>query len=57
MAPAFDEDGNYIGPDGFDPQTGEWKEGYEDQRTQWEQEYAEAQARWEACLLYTSRCV
>ena len=48
MAPAFDEDGNYIGPDGFDPQTGEWKEGYEDQRAQWEQEYAEAQARWEA---------
>ena len=25
MAPAFDEDGNYIGPDGFDPQTGDWK--------------------------------
>ena len=48
MAPAFDEDGNYIGPDGFDPQTGEWKEGYEDQRAQWEQEYADAQARWEA---------
>jgi small subunit ribosomal protein S1 len=48
MAPAFDEDGNYIGPEGFDPQTGEWKEGFEGQRTQWEQEYAEAQARWEA---------
>jgi small subunit ribosomal protein S1 len=48
MAPAFDEDGNYIGPDGFDPQTGEWKEGFEEQRAQWEQEYAEAQERWEA---------
>lgn len=48
MAPAFDEAGNYIGPDGFDPSTGEWKVGFEDQRTAWEQEYAEAHARWEA---------
>ncbi|MAT62133.1 MAG: 30S ribosomal protein S1 [Micrococcales bacterium] len=48
MAPAFDEDGKYIGPEGFDPQTGEWKEGFEGQRTQWEQEYADAQDRWEA---------
>ncbi|MCB0917567.1 MAG: 30S ribosomal protein S1 [Actinobacteria bacterium] len=48
MAPAFDEDGNYIGPEGFDPQTGEWKEGFEHQREEWEKEYADAQARWEA---------
>jgi small subunit ribosomal protein S1 len=48
MAPAFDEGGNYVGPDGFDPETGEWKAGYEDQRAQWEREYAEAHARWEA---------
>ena len=48
MAPAFDEAGNYIGPDGFDPETGEWKSGFEDQRTAWEQEYADAHARWEA---------
>ena len=48
MAPAFDEAGNYIGPEGFDPGTGEWKVGFEDQRTQWEQEYAESHARWEA---------
>ena len=48
MAPAFDEAGNYIGPDGFDPETGEWKAGFEDQRTAWEREYAEAHARWEA---------
>jgi len=48
MAPAFDEAGNYIGPDGFDPSTGEWKQGYEDQRIAWEQEYADAHARWEA---------
>ena len=48
MAPAFDESGNYIGPEGFDPETGEWKAGFEAQRTQWEREYAEAHARWEA---------
>jgi len=48
MAPAFDEAGGYIGPDGFDPETGEWKVGFEDQRTRWEKEYAEAHSRWEA---------
>ena len=48
MAPAFDEAGNYIGPDGFDPETGEWKAGFEDQRAAWEQEYADAHSRWEA---------
>ncbi len=48
MAPAFDDAGNYIGPEGFDPETGEWKAGFESQRAAWEQEYAEAHARWEA---------
>jgi small subunit ribosomal protein S1 len=48
MAPAFDDAGNYIGPEGFDPETGEWKAGFESQRSAWEQEYAEAHARWEA---------
>ena len=48
MAPAFDEAGNYTGPEGFDPETGEWKGGFEEQRTEWEREYAEAHARWEA---------
>ena len=48
MAPAFDEAGKYIGPEGFDPETGEWKAGFEDQRAAWEQEYADAHARWEA---------
>ncbi len=48
MAPAFDEAGNYTGPEGFDPETGEWKAGFESQRTEWEREYAEAHARWEA---------
>ena len=48
MAPAFDGAGKYIGPEGFDPETGEWKAGFEDQRAAWEQEYADAHARWEA---------
>jgi small subunit ribosomal protein S1 len=48
MAPAFDEAGNYVGPDGFDPETGEWRSGFEGQRAEWEKEYAEAHARWEA---------
>ena len=40
--------GNYIYPEGFDPETNEWKPGYEEQQAAWEQQYAEAQARWEA---------
>jgi small subunit ribosomal protein S1 len=48
MAPAFDEAGAYIGPDGFDPETGEWKAGFETQRTDWEKEYSDAHQRWEA---------
>ena len=48
MPASYDEAGKYIGPDGFDPETGEWKPGSEDQRTEWEKQYAEAHARWEA---------
>ncbi len=47
MAPSYDEAGSYIGPEGFDPETGEWKVGFEDQRAEWEAQYAEAHARWE----------
>jgi small subunit ribosomal protein S1 len=47
MAPSYDEAGTYIGPEGFDPETGEWKVGFEDQRAEWEAQYAEAHARWE----------
>ena len=48
MTASYDEQGNYIYPEGFDPETNEWKPGYEEQRAAWEQQYAEAQARWEA---------
>ncbi|KHL14577.1 small subunit ribosomal protein S1 [Mumia flava] len=48
MASSYDEQGNYIYPEGFDPETGEWREGYDEQRETWERQYAEAHARWEA---------
>jgi small subunit ribosomal protein S1 len=48
MTTSYDDQGNYVYPDGFDPETGEWLEGYEEQRTTWEEQYAEAHARWEA---------
>jgi len=47
MAANYDEAGNYIYPDGFDPETGEWLPGYEAQREAWEAQYAEAQKRFE----------
>jgi small subunit ribosomal protein S1 len=48
MTASYDDQGNYLYPDGFDPETGEWLEGYDDQKAAWEQQYAEAHARWEA---------
>jgi small subunit ribosomal protein S1 len=48
MAPAFNDAGEYVGPDGFDPETGEWRPGSESQREEWERQYADAHARWEA---------
>src|SRR5213076_2117366 len=36
MAASYDEQGNYIYPEGFDPETGEWREGFESQREEWE---------------------
>jgi small subunit ribosomal protein S1 len=47
MAATYDADGNYLYPDGFDPETGEWLEGFDTQREAWELQYAEAQARFE----------
>ena len=48
MPASYDEQGNYIYPEGFDPETGEWLEGYDEQRAVWEEQYAKAHARWEA---------
>src|SRR5690349_7818828 len=47
MAATYDEQGNYVYPEGFDPETGEWLEGFDEQRATWEKQYAEAHARWE----------
>jgi len=48
MTSSYDDQGNYVYPDGFDPETGEWQEGFEEARATWEKQYAEAHARWEA---------
>ncbi len=47
MAAEYDDQGNYIYPEGFDVETGDWQEGFEAQREAWEKEYAEAHARYE----------
>jgi small subunit ribosomal protein S1 len=48
MTTSYDDQGNYIYPEGFDPETGEWLPGHEEAQTHWEQQYAEAHTRWEA---------
>ena len=47
MLTEYDDQGNYKYPDGFDPETQEWKEGFDSAREAWELQYAAAQARWE----------
>ena len=44
----YDEQGNYVYPEGFDSESQEWLEGYEKQREEWEHQYAEARSRYEA---------
>ncbi|HSN11510.1 MAG TPA: 30S ribosomal protein S1 [Propionibacteriaceae bacterium] len=48
MAATYDEAGNYVYPEGFDPETGEWLPGHEAAQAEWERQYAEAHSRWEA---------
>ena len=48
MAASYDDAGQYIYPEGFDADTGEWQEGFETQRDAWEKQYADAQKRFEA---------
>ena len=45
MPGRYDENGNFIYPEGFDPDAQEWKPGFEAAREEWERQYAEAQAR------------
>src|SRR6201995_4575290 len=37
MAATYADQGNYIYPEGFDPETGEWLEGHDEQRKGWEE--------------------
>ncbi len=48
MAAQYDTEGNYIYPEGFDPETNDWMPGFEKQREEWERQYAEAQSRYDA---------
>jgi small subunit ribosomal protein S1 len=48
MPATYDDQGNYVYPEGFDSESQEWLEGYEKQREEWEQQYAEARSRYEA---------
>ena len=45
MPARYDESGNFIYPEGFDPDTQEWKPGFEAAREEWERQYAMAQER------------
>ena len=47
MAASYDDAGNYIYPEGFDPEANDWLPGFEKQREEWERQYAEAQTRFE----------
>ena len=47
MTAEYDNEGNYIYPEGFDPEANDWLEGYDKQRQEWERAYAEAQVRFE----------
>ena len=48
MPATYDDQGNYVYPEGFDSESQEWLEGYEKQREEWELQYAEARSRYEA---------
>jgi small subunit ribosomal protein S1 len=48
MESQYDKDGNYIYPEGFDPDTQEWLPGYDEAREAWEKQYAAARERFEA---------
>jgi small subunit ribosomal protein S1 len=47
MEAHYDEQGNYIYPEGFDPESQQWLAGYEAQQAEWERQYADARRRYE----------
>ncbi len=48
MEAQYDDKGDYIYPEGFDPDTQEWLPGFDEQREAWEKRYAAARERFEA---------
>jgi small subunit ribosomal protein S1 len=48
MTATYDDQGNYLYPEGFDPETNDWLPGFDTQRAEWEKQYAVAHTRWEA---------
>jgi len=48
MTASYDEQGNYLYPEGFDSEANDWLAGFETQRAEWEKQYAAAHARWES---------
>jgi uncharacterized protein YjbI with pentapeptide repeats/predicted RNA-binding protein with RPS1 domain/tetratricopeptide (TPR) repeat protein len=47
MPMSYDAEGNYLYPEGYDPDADEWLQGYEAQRDEFERQYNEARARYE----------
>ena len=46
----YDDQGNFVPPEGFDVATGEWLEGFDTQREAWEKQYSEAHEVYEKHL-------
>ena len=44
----YDEQGNFVPPEGFDVATGEWLEGFDTQRDAWEKQYSDAHTVYES---------
>jgi small subunit ribosomal protein S1 len=55
MPTDYDEKGNYRYPEGFDPESGEWRDGFDEARAKWEKDYAAARTRWEAHKVQVAR--
>jgi len=48
MEAKYDEGGNYLYPEGYDPESESWLPGFEQQQNEWEAQYAAARERFEA---------
>jgi small subunit ribosomal protein S1 len=48
MEAHYDAEGNYIYPEGFDPDSQAWLPGFEEAQTAWEAQYARARERYES---------